>query len=89
MSRGRNRREDITEEQRARLKKPGCLVYGETTGIYVDNDKHPLDWAKCGSDSNYAAHRRRGQEPCDPCRKAMRLASTVRRDRARARKESM
>jgi hypothetical protein len=34
----------------------------------------PLDWAKCGSEANYAGHLRRGEKPCAACKKAMNRA---------------
>jgi len=42
--------------------------YGVKTGILV---KTPLDWTKCGTPANYQAHRRRGQDACQACRKAV------------------
>ena len=50
--------------------KTGHIVYGNHTGVLIDNDKYPLDWAKCGSRANFKAHIRRGQQPCCKCRLA-------------------
>lgn len=79
--RGRARREDIPDER--------PIVYGKSTGIYVDNDKWPLDWARCGSEANYMAHVRRGQKPCDACTKGMLLARSVRRQKQRQRNDQL
>lgn len=46
----------------------GSIKYGHFTGVYIDNDKYPLDESKCGTYANMRAHERRGQEPCDACR---------------------
>lgn len=43
----------------------------------------PIDWAKCGTEANYIAHRRLGETPCDACRKAATAAKLARRNRYR------
>jgi hypothetical protein len=55
--------------------------YGRKYGIYV---RTPLDWAKCGTPANYGAHRRRGQDACRACKKAV---ARYEADRRRHRKE--
>ena len=35
------------------------------------------NWARCGTDSGYAKHRRLGEKTCSACRKAHRLAANV------------
>jgi hypothetical protein len=50
--------------------KTGRILYGRKTGVFIDNEKYPLDWAACGSRANFKAHIRRGQEPCRACRLA-------------------
>ena len=41
-----------------------------STKYRIDPETHPLDWAKCGTPANYQAHLRRGEKPCEACRKA-------------------
>lgn len=64
-------RTDIPEQARY-LDSNGKrqLRYGKKTGLFIDNEKYPLDWAACGTRSNFRAHLRRGQEPCAKCRLA-------------------
>jgi hypothetical protein len=33
-------------------------------------ERRPIDFAKCGTPSNYRQHQRRGEQPCEACRKA-------------------
>jgi hypothetical protein len=42
--------------------------YGRKYGVYV---RTPLDWTRCGTPANYWCHRRRGQEACRACKKAV------------------
>lgn len=42
------------------------------TNQFVDPEKFPLDTTKCGRRSNYLAHRKRAEWPCDPCSEANR-----------------
>jgi hypothetical protein len=69
-----NRRPEVPASAR---DKTGHIIYGPTTGVFIDNDKFPLDWANCGSRANFKAHIRRGQNPCGKCRfaESARLAS--------------
>lgn len=41
----------------------------------------PLDWANCGTEANYARHRRLGEQPCRACRAANAQASATRKVR--------
>lgn len=41
-------------------------------GVFIDNERYPLDWAACGTRKNYKAHLRRGQQSCKQCLKAER-----------------
>lgn len=43
--------------------------------------KPPIDWAKCGTSGNYKAHRRRGEEACDACKRANARDTADRRKR--------
>ena len=43
------------------------MLYGRTHNRFV---RVPLDWAACGTSANYRAHLKRGETPCEPCRKA-------------------
>lgn len=43
------------------------ILYGHKHGRYIRTE---LDFAKCGTASNYKAHLRRGQKPCRSCRQA-------------------
>lgn len=43
------------------------INYGRKTGRFITT---PLDYKKCGKSSNYRAHLRRGQKPCERCRMA-------------------
>lgn len=63
-----------------RRKCPGS---GEPYAI-TKGDLPPLDWAKCGTEANAAAHRRRGETPCDECRAAETRVRAVRKARGRA-----
>ena len=56
------------------------VVYGASTGRYVQT---PLDWARCGTEAQAAAHRRRGEKPCPACRAAETRASITRKHRRR------
>ena len=40
-----------------------------------------LDWARCGTQANYSAHRARCETPCDACKKAYNQAKVDRRRR--------
>ena len=42
-------------------------AYGRKHGRYLTTE---LDWAKCGTPSQYRAHYRRGEQPCRACRDA-------------------
>ena len=41
----------------------------------------PIDWARCGTASQYRAHLRKGETPCEPCRKAERRRVNLRYER--------
>lgn len=55
-------------------------LYGAKHGRLIVAE---LDWAKCGTESNYRAHLRRGETPCEACRLASRRAAYDRRARYR------
>ena len=56
------------------------VVYGP--GRWVET---PLDWARCGTEAQAQAHRRRGQKPCPACLRAEGRANLDRRHRRKAR----
>ena len=56
------------------------VVYGAATGRYVET---PLDWARCGTEAQAQAHRRRGQKPCPECLRAEGRARQHRRKATR------
>jgi hypothetical protein len=54
--------------------------YGRRTGIFITK---ALDPTRCGTPAGYRAHLRRGQDACQPCRKAIvRYNADHRSDRA-------
>lgn len=54
-------------------------VYGKKYGRFIET---PLDWAACGTEKNHRAHYRRGEQPCEACRRAANEARARRRRRA-------
>lgn len=44
-------------------------------------ERFSLDWANCGTEANYKAHYRRGEQPCDRCRRAKHALDLERKHR--------
>ncbi|GAB3117979.1 hypothetical protein GCM10027160_29370 [Streptomyces calidiresistens] len=55
----------------------------ERLGMVVGTGARPL--APCGTTAAYSRHRRRGEEPCQPCRDAYNASQRARYRRARRR----
>jgi hypothetical protein len=69
VSEGREQAEQLTGVLGPLLEPPHTgRNYGHKHGVYV---RTPLDWTRCGAPANYWCHRRRGQEACRACKKAV------------------
>lgn len=53
-----------------RMSKNGKVHYTYPSYHFIDSEKYPLDPTKCGKRSNYIAHRKRAETPCDACIRA-------------------
>lgn len=80
-----NRPETLHKDKRGKTQ----VTYGPSVDRYIDNEKYPLDWAKCGTESNFIAHIRRGQTPCTKCDKANKIANADRKAKARRRAQKI
>lgn len=60
--------DELTNALGPLLEPPHTGRYGRRHGIYA---RTPLDWTKCGTPANYQCHRRRGQDACQACKKAV------------------
>jgi hypothetical protein len=74
--------EGLTEALAVLLEPPHTgRNYGRRYGVYV---RTPLDWTRCGTPANYWAHRRRGQDACRACKKAVARYNADRRWRRKS-----
>lgn len=80
-----NRPETLHRDKRGKIQ----ITYGPRVERYIDNEKYPLDWAKCGTEANFKAHIRRGQKPCVECEKANSIANVDRKAKARRRAQTI
>jgi hypothetical protein len=69
LSEGLGQVDELTDALGTLLEPPHTgRNYGRKYGVYV---RAPLDWTRCGTPANYWAHRRRGQDACRACKKAV------------------